>query len=65
MAILQKAFKPENFESQNSLTLSFTNIQGLRLNFVDCESFLESNSRDILALCEQTWMTELTLAISL
>ena len=52
MAILQKAFKPENFESQNSLTLSFTNIQGLRLNFVDCESFLESNSPDILALCE-------------
>ena len=28
------------------------NIQGLRLNFVDCESFLESNSPDILALCQ-------------
>ena len=28
------------------------NIQGLRSNFVDCESFLESNSPDILALCE-------------
>ena len=28
------------------------NISGLRLNFVDCESFLESNSLDILALCE-------------
>ena len=27
-------------------------IQGLRLNFVDCKSFLESNSPDILALCE-------------
>ena len=25
---------------------------GLRSNFVDCESFLESNSLDILALCE-------------
>ena len=36
----------------NSLKLSFTNIQGLRSNFVDCESFLESNSPDILALCE-------------
>ena len=31
---------------------SFTNIQGLRSNFVDCEYFLESNSLDILALCE-------------
>ena len=36
----------------NSLKLSFTNIQGLHSNFVDCESFLESNSPDILALCE-------------
>ena len=52
MAILLKACKPDNFESHNSLKLSFTNIQGLRSNFVDCESFLESNSPDILALCE-------------
>ena len=28
------------------------NIQGLYSNFVDCESFLESSSPDILALCE-------------
>ena len=28
------------------------NIQGLRSNFVDCESFLKSNSPDILVLCE-------------
>ena len=28
------------------------NIRGLRSNFVDCESFLESNSPDILVLCE-------------
>ena len=52
MVILSKACKPDNFESHNSLKLSFTNIWGLRLNFVDCESFLESNSPDILALCE-------------
>ena len=52
MAILSKACKPDNFESYNSLKLSFTNIQGLHFNFVDCESFLESNSCDILALCE-------------
>ena len=52
MAILSKACKPDNFESHNSLKLSFTNIRGLRSNFVDCESFLELNSPDILALYE-------------
>ena len=52
MAISSKACKPDNFESRNSPKLSFTNIQGLRSTFVDCESFLESNSPDILALCE-------------
>ena len=45
MAILSKACKPDNFELHNSLKLSFT-------NFVDCESFSESNSPDILALCK-------------
>ena len=52
MTILSKACKPDNFEPNNSLKLSFTNIRGLRSNFADCESFLESNSPDILALCE-------------
>ena len=52
MAILSKACKPDNSESHNSLKFSFTNIWGLCSNFVDCESFLESNSPDILALCE-------------
>ena len=51
MAILSKACKPDNFESQNSLKISFMNIQGLCSDFVDCESFLESNSPDILPLC--------------
>ena len=52
MAILSKACKPDNFVSHNSLKLSFTNIRGLRSNFAYCESFLESNSPDILAVCE-------------
>ena len=52
MAISSKACKPDNFESHNSLNLSFTNIRGLHSNFVDCESFLGSNSPDIHALCE-------------
>ena len=52
MAILSKACKPDNFESQNSLKLNFTNIRCPCSNFVDCESFLESNPPDILVLCE-------------
>ena len=44
MAILSKSCKPDNFELHNSLQLCS--------NFVDGESFLESNSPDILALCE-------------
>ena len=52
MTILSKACKPDNIESHNSLKLSLTNIWGLCSNFVDCESLLESNYPDILALCE-------------
>ena len=52
MAILSKGCKPDKFEPHNSLKLSFTNIQGLRYNFVECESFLGSNCPDILALWE-------------
>ena len=52
MVILYKGCNPDNFESHNSLNFSFANIWGLDSNFVDCESFLESNSPDILALCE-------------
>ena len=49
MAILSKGHKPDNFEPHDLLKLSFTNICS---NFVECESFLKSNSPDILALCE-------------
>ena len=35
MAILSKACKPDHFESQNSLKLSFMNIQDLRFNLVE------------------------------
>ena len=52
MAILSKSCKPDSFQSHNSLKPSFTNIWGLHSNFVDSEYFLESNSPDILALCE-------------
>ena len=51
MVILTKECKPDNFELHNSL------IRGLRSNFVDCGSFVESKT--------QTWMTQLIMAISL
>ena len=52
MAILSRECKPDNFQSHNSLTLSFMNIRGICSNFIEYESFLESNSPEILALCE-------------
>ena len=51
MAMLLKVCKSYHFELHNYLKLSFTNIWGLRSNFVDCQSSLESNSPEILALC--------------
>ena len=55
---ISKASKPDNFELLNSLKLSFMNIWGLHSNFVDYESFLESNSLNILALCETDHSTD-------
>ena len=52
MAILSKLRKPDNFESHSSPKFSFTNIRGFHSNFIGCESFLESNSSDILGLCD-------------
>ena len=52
MAILSKVHKQGNFESQNSLKLSFMNVWGSHSNFVSCKFFLKSNSPNILALCE-------------
>ena len=53
MAILSEGYKPDNFELHNSLKLNFTNNHGFCSNFNNCESFLESNSLDILAVCEK------------
>ena len=41
-----------SFKSHNSLKRSSVIIRGLLSDFVACESFHESNSADILALCE-------------
>ena len=55
MVILSKAHNQITW-NHITLKLSFTSIQGLCFDFVGCESFLESNSADIFALCEKTWM---------
>ena len=65
MVVLSKTFEPDSSESYISLKLSFSIIWGLSTNFVRCESFLDSNSPDVLALYETTWMTPLILAIFL
>ena len=52
MTILSKGSKPDKYESQNSLKLCFTNSHDLHSNFVEWESFLESNSHDIPTLRE-------------
>ena len=55
MALSSKGCKPDNFKSHNSVKHSFTNIQGLHSNFIECESIFESNSPDILALSERNF----------
>ena len=55
MAMLSKGREPDYFESDKSLKISCTNIQGLRSTCVESESFFELNSPDILALCETNW----------
>ena len=52
MAILSIGCKPDNFEPHNSLKLSFINVWDLHSDFVECKSFLGSNSPNVLALCE-------------
>ena len=63
---ISKACKQDNFELHNSLKLSFANICGLYLNFVDCESLSLNQTLLTLLFCvRQTWMIQLILAISL
>ena len=65
MATLPKACKQNNFESYNSLKLSFTNIQSLCLNFVDCDHSLNQTLLTFFLFVRQTWMTQLILTIFL
>ena len=64
MVLLSKVFKPDNFESHDSLNLRFTNIQCFCLNFVGCELFLNQTPLILLLYMRQTWKIRLTEAIS-
>ena len=57
MTILSKACKPHKFELHCSLKLRFTNIWGLCSNFVDCKSFLQSNSESIFPSAKIGWIS--------
>ena len=50
--LMKRSHYQKYVKLHKSVKLSFTNIRGLRSNFVGCESFLESNPPDILALYE-------------
>ena len=49
--------KLNNFESHSSLKLSFTNIRGLRSNFVKCESSFNQILLIFLLYVRQTWLS--------
>ena len=51
--IFSKVHKYDNSGSRNPLKLSFIIIEVVRCDFFECESFFESVSPDILALCER------------
>ena len=53
--LTSKGCKPDNFEPHPSMKFSLVNIWGLCSNFVECESFLESNFSDILAVWDKLW----------
>ena len=50
--LMKRSHYQKYVKLHKSVKLTFTNIRGLRSNFVGCESFLESNPPDILALYE-------------
>ena len=65
MALLSKGCKPDNFQPHNSLKLSFTNIWGLDLIFLDLNLSLNQTLLTFLLYMRQTWITQVILVISL
>ena len=62
MTILSKGYKPDNFESHNSVKRNFTIIQNLSSNFLECEP---QTLLTFLLYVRQSWISQLILAISL
>ena len=66
MVILSKACKSDNFESHNSLKLSFANIWEAFVRILLTANLSVNQTLLTFLLCvRQTWMTQLILAISL
>ena len=63
-AIYFQRHKLVNFQLHNFLK-QLINIRDLFSTFTGCDSFIESNSPEILAHVIQSWMTQFTLLISL
>ena len=55
-----KVCKPDNFELHNSLKLRFTNIQGLRSNFVNLS--MNQTLLTFLLCMRQIWVTQFILS---
>ena len=64
MAILSKVCKPDNFESHNSLKLSFQILDAFIRNLIVDLSLNQTNLK-LLLYVRQTWMTQMILEISL
>lgn len=50
--MVEKVWKPDDFELHISLMRSFTNVLRHRFNFAGCVYLLESDFRDIFDWCE-------------
>ena len=64
MAILSKACKLDNFESHNSLKLSFMNMEAFVQILLIVNLSLNQTLLTFLLCVRQTWMTQLILTIS-
>ena len=62
MAILSSGCKPDNFESHNSLKLSFTNLEAFVKILLIVNLPLNQTLLTFLLYMRQTWMTQLVLA---
>ena len=65
MALLSKGCKPDNFESHNSLKLSFIFVKAFIQILLIVNPSLNQTLLTFLLYVRKTWTTQLILAISL